>query len=375
MSNEALVFVGTLTRGTPYLEGANGEGILVFVFDETTGRLTLQSKVKGVENPGYLSLHEGKACLYATAEVFGWNEGTVTAYAFDRHTGALTYINMQPTLGSITAWNTVDRSGRFLLVANYAHEPWNAEALPIENPGQAAVVYPIAENGGLKAPLCSVAHHGKGPAPIRQERPHPHCAVPSPDNRFVVVTDLGLDKVMSYRFENGMLTPAETPFLSLPPRSGPRHFVFCENGRSAYVINEMGSTVGHLNYDSRTGKLALVSLVSSLPADFTGRNDCADLHLSPDERFLYGSNRGHDSIVIFKVAAESGALTLVGHVSTEGHWPRNFAISPSGRFVLVANQASDTIVIFRRDAETGLLQRIDKVDVGAPMCVKMCPRA
>ena len=137
----------------------------------------------------------------------------------------------------------------------------------------------------------------------------------------------------------------------------------------------MGSTVGHLNYDSRTGKLELVSLVSSLPADFTGRNDCADLHLSPDERFLYGSNRGHDSIVIFKVAAESGGLTLVGHVSTEGHWPRNFAISPSGRFVLVANQASDTIVIFRRDAETGLLQRIDKVDVGAPMCVKMCPRA
>jgi 6-phosphogluconolactonase len=199
--------------------------------------------------------------------------------------------------------------------------------------------------------------------------------VPSPDNRFVVVTDLGLDKVMSYRFENGMLTPAETPFVSLPPRSGPRHFVFCENGRSAYVINEMGSTVGHLNYDSRTGKLELVSLVSSLPADFTGRNDCADLHLSPDERFLYGSNRGHDSIVIFKVAAESGGLTLVGHVSTEGHWPRNFAISPSGRFVLVANQASDTIVIFRRDAETGLLQRIDKVDVGAPMCVKMCPRA
>jgi 6-phosphogluconolactonase len=347
---------------------------VVFAFDETTGRLTLQSKVQGIENPSYVCLGEEKSCLYAVSEVFGWNEGVVTAYSIDRHTGALTYINKQPTLGSITAFCTVDQSGKFLLVANYAHEPWTADSLPQENPGQAVVVFPIAENGALKPPLCSVAHHGRGPGPIRQERPHPHCAMPSPDGRFVLVPDLGIDKVMCYRFEDGKLTPAAASALTLPPGSGPRHLVFRANGRAAYVINELGSTVAQLRYNARSGKLDTAAVVSTLPAGFTGKNDCADVHLSPDERFLYGSNRGHDSIVIYKVDAESDGLALVGHTPTEGHWPRNFTITPSGRFLLVANQASDSIVIYRRDAETGLLHTIEKVRVGTPMCIKMCPR-
>jgi 6-phosphogluconolactonase len=373
MSDATLVFVGTLNRATPYFEGANGEGILVFILDEATGRLSLQSKVKGIDNPTYLSLHPDKPCLYATSEVFGWNEGTVSAYAFDRGNGALTYINKQATLGSCTAYSTVDRSGRFLLVANYAHEPWSAD-FGAENPGQAAVVYPIKENGGLKAPLCSVAHQGSGPMADRQERPHPHSAVPSPDNRFVVVPDLGIDKVMCYRFDEGQLTLAVgVPAFTLPPGSGPRHFVFANNGTTAYVINELGSTVGHLKYDARTGKLETVELVSTVPSGFAGENGCADLHLSPDERFLYGSNRGHDSIVIYAVHPATGRLTLVGHTPTEGRTPRNFAISPSGRFVLVANQNGDSIVTFRRDATNGLLHRLDRLEVGTPVCIKMRP--
>jgi 6-phosphogluconolactonase len=373
MSDATLVFVGTLNRAAPYFEGAHGEGILVLVLDEATGRLTLRSKVKGIDNPTYLSVHEGKACLYATSEVFGWNEGTVTAYAFDRSSGALTYINKQPALGSCTSYSSVDRSGRFLLVANYAHEPWS-EDFGAENPGQAVVVYPLKESGGLKSPVCSVAHQGSGPVADRQERPHPHSAVASPDNRFVVVPDLGIDKVMCYRFEDGQLTLAVgVPPFTLPAGSGPRHFVFAKNGTMAYVINELGSTVAHLHYDALSGKLETVEIVSTLPDGFQGENRSADLHLSPDERFLYGSNRGHDSIVIYAVDADTGRLTLVGHVPTEGRTPRNFAISPSGRFVLVANQNGDSIVTFRRETSNGLLHCIDKLEIGSPMCIKMLP--
>ena len=371
MSDATLVFVGTLNRATPYFEGAKGEGILVFVLDEATGRLSLQSKVKGIDNPTYLSVHEGKACLYATSEVFGWNEGTVTAYAFDRSSGALAYINKQPTLGSCTAYSSVDRSGRFLLVANYAYEPWN-EDVRAGNPGQAAVVYPLKENGELTSPVCSVAHQGSGPVAGRQECPHPHSVVASADNRFVVVPDLGIDKVMCYRFEDGQLTLAVgAPPLTLPAGSGPRHLVFAGNGTTAYVINELASTVGHLHYDALSGRLETVAIISTLPAGFEGENWCADLHLSPDERFLYGSNRGHDSIVIYAVDTDTGRLAMVGHVPTEGRTPRNFAISPSGRFVLVANQNGDSIVMFRRETSNGLLHRVDRFEIGTPMCIKM----
>jgi 6-phosphogluconolactonase len=376
MTDETLVFVGALNRKTPYFEGANGEGILIFVLDEASGRLTLQRTVKGVDNPTYLSLHPRKPFLYATSEVFGWNEGTVTAYEFDRHTGGLTYINKQPALGSCTSYSSFDSTGRYLFVANYAHEGWWNADFGAENPGQAAVVYEIREAGGLCPPLCSVAHQGSGPRPDRQDRPHPHSAVASPDGRFVVVPDLGIDKVMIYRFDEGRLTlaPGIQP-LTLPPGSGPRHFEFAGNGERAYLINELASTVAQLRFDTRTGAIELVELVRTVPASFTEENRCSDLHLSSDGRFLYGSNRGHDSISVFAIDATTGKLTQVGLAMTEGRTPRNFALSPSGRFLLVANQNGDSIVVFRRDAATGLLQRVDKIDVGTPMCIKMVARA
>ena len=372
MADKSLVFVGTLNRATPYFEDANGEGILVFLLDEQTGQLTLQSKVKGIDNPTYLSLHPEKACLYATSEVFGWNEGTVSAYRFDRSTGALSYLNKQPTLGSLTAYSTVDRSGRYLLLANYAHELWNEDSPAVENPGKAAVVYPIGEDGSLMAPVSSVKHHGTGPDPDRQERPHPHSAVPSLDNQFVVVPDLGIDQVVCYRFENGHLTPPDGHFkVKLPGRSGPRHFAFSKDNKTAYVINELGSTVGHLSFDAAAGTFEVVDIVSTIPAVFSAENRCADLHLSSDERFLYGSNRGHDSIVVYAVDPQNRRLTLLGHAPTEGRTPRNFALSPSERFVLAANQNGDSITVFRRDAKTGLLDRIGNLGVGTPVCIKM----
>ena len=372
MSDKALVFVGTLNRATPYFEDANGEGLLIYLLDEETGQLTLQGKVKGIDNPTYLSLHPEKACLYATSEVFGWNEGTVSAYSFDRFTGALTYLNKQPALGSLTAYSTVDRSGRYLLLANYAHEPWNDDSLSVENPGQAAVVYPIAEDGSVIAPISWVKHHGTGPDPDRQERPHPHSVVPSLDNRFAVVPDLGIDQVICYRFEDGQLTPPEGhSSIKLPGRSGPRHFVFSTDNKTAYVINELGSTIGHLSFDAASGAFEVVEIVSTIPAGFTAENRCADLHMSSDERFLYGSNRGHDSIAIFAVDPKNRRLTLLGFAPTEGRTPRNFALSPSEKIVLAANQNGDSITVFRRDPATGLLDRLRNLEVGTPVCIKM----
>lgn len=374
MSDKALVFVGTLNRATPYFEGANGDGILVFLLDEQNGQLELQGTVKGIDNPTYLSLHPEKDCLYATSEVFGWNEGTVSAYRFDRSAGALTYLNKQPALGSLTAYSTVDRSGRYLLLANYAHEPWTEDSLNVENPGKAAVVYPIADDGSLMPPISSVKHSGTGPDADRQERPHPHSAVPSLDNRFVVVPDLGIDQVVCYRFEEGHLVPPEGHFsVTLPGRSGPRHFVFSKDNKTAYVINELGSTVGHLRFDAAAGTFEIVEIVSTIPAGFTAENRCADLHLSSDERFLYGSNRGHDSIVIYAVDPQTRRLTVLDYAPTEGRTPRNFALSPSEKLVLAANQNGDSITVFRRDASTGLLSRANKIDIGTPVCIKMVP--
>jgi len=370
MAKKALVFVGSMTRKTPYFETADGEGVSVLMLDEDNGQLARRHIVQGTDNPAFISLHRERGMLFATSEVYGWNEGIVTAYRFDPRDGALSYVNKQVTLGSITAHNSIDRSGRHLFTTNYSHEKWDGHYQE-DTPRQAVAVFPIEESGRLGAAICSVAHHGSGPVPHRQAEPHPHCAMASPDNRFVLVTDLGIDAVISYRFAGGQLTRSSA--LSTAPGAGPRHLKFAPDGRSVYVINELDSTMAHLIYDDQTGELSQRQIISTLPEGFSGANRCSDLQLSSDGRFLYGANRGHDSLVVFRIDPGSGALELVGHTPCGGRTPRNFGLSPTGSYALVANQNGHNVAVFRRDPEKGTLQQIGALDVGTPMVVAMVP--
>src|SRR5882724_7644890 len=264
MVGRVFAFVGSLNRDAPYFQGARGKGITVLDFDEASGRLTPLSERDGIDNPTFLAVHPDNRWVYATSEVLGWNEGTVNAYRFDPQTGLLTYLNKQPTLGSIAAHCSFDRTGRFLFVANYAIGD------PAELPGQSVAVLPIREDGSLGAPVCSRAHRGTGPNSVRQERPHAHCVLASPDNRFVVVSDLGIDKLVVYRFDagTGQLASAEPPHLDLAPGAGPRHFVFHPSGRLAYCVNELDSTIAALGFEAATGRFVILQTVPSLPAGF-----------------------------------------------------------------------------------------------------------
>jgi 6-phosphogluconolactonase len=234
-------------------------------------------------------------------------------------------------------------------------------------------VMPIRTDGGVGTPVTSRAHSGSGPNAQRQDRSHAHCIRTTPDNRHVVVADLGIDKLVTYRFDGnfGELTPGEVSYLDLPPGSGPRHFVFHPSARFAYVINELEASITTLSFDQFSGSFQLLDVVPTLPADYREVSECADLQISTDGRFLYGSNRGHNSIAIHAVNQSTGRLMLVGHQSTLGETPRNFAIDPSGRYLVVANQNGDSLIVFRIDDVTGgLADTGERVEIGTPMCVK-----
>ena len=235
MTERTFVVVGSVTRDTPYFQGARGKGITVFAFDEKNGELIRLSEKGGVDNPTYLTVHEGNRCVYANSEVFGWNEGTISAYRLDPRSGGLSYINKQPALGSILAHNSLDRSGRFVFVANYSVYAEPDDTLP----DQSVVVIPIRSDGGLGPAVCSRSHPGSGPNAARQERSHAHCVLASPDNRHILVADLGIDQLVVYGFDaaSGVLS-AETSF-SMKGGAGPRHFVFHPSARYIYAINEL----------------------------------------------------------------------------------------------------------------------------------------
>jgi 6-phosphogluconolactonase len=367
MRGRTLLFVACLNRKVPYFPAARGNGIAVFSFNEATGALTKLSDEAGVDNPNYLAIHESNRCVYAVSDVAGQNEGAIIAYQFNPATGRLGYINKQGTLGSLPTYASLDQTGKFLLIANYSM----AAAPP--SPDQAIAVMSIRTDGGVGALVTSRAHSGSGPNAQRQERSHAHCIRATPDNRHVVVADLGLDKLMTYRFDGNLsdLTPGEAPYLDLPPGSGPRHFVFHPSVRFAYVINELEASTATLSFDQFSGSFQLLDVAPMLPADYREVSDCADLQISPDGRFLYGSNRGHNSIAIHAINQSTGQLVLVGHQSTLGETPRNFAIDPSGRYLVVANQNSDTLIVFRIEDRTGRLADTgEHVEIGTPMCVK-----
>jgi 6-phosphogluconolactonase len=218
-----------------------------------------------------------------------------------------------------------------------------------------------------------IQHEGSSINPNRQEGPHAHCIMPDPSSNFVFAVDLGLDQVVIYALdrESGVLKPNETAFVAVEPGSGPRHFDFHPDGRHAFVINELNSTLTAFDYDAGRGVLSPLNTISTLPVDFSENNSCADLHVHPGGRFLYGSNRGHNSIVVATFDPVAGSLTLVGHASTQGSTPRNFTLDPSGRFLLAANQRSDTVVSFEIDQASGLLTPTGQTaDAPTPVCLK-----
>ncbi|WP_284946260.1 lactonase family protein [Acidisoma cladoniae] len=365
MTSSTLMIVGSLNRLAPYFRAARGIGLSVYAFDEMTAEATLVGATGAIDNPSFLSVHGSGQYIYTTSEVSHWAEGLVSACALAPPATRLRAINMQPSLGSIAAHNSIDGTGRFLLVANYSM------AAEDEGPNQAVAVFPIRGDGGLAPAVSSVAHVGHGPDPDRQERSHPHCVLTSPDNRFVLVADLGLDAIFSYAFDEATGHLGAATRIALPPGSGPRHLVFHPGGRLVFVSCELNSTVLSFHYDAPGGTLRALDGAPTLPAGETIENYCSDLQVHPNGRVLYVANRGHDSIAMVSIEPETGTLALLTTRACGGTTPRNLAIDPSGGFLAVANQNSDTIVFFPIDAETGAMgEALPALAQGTPMCIK-----
>jgi 6-phosphogluconolactonase len=303
--------------------------------------------------------------LYAVSEVADYkdsNSGAVASFALDPISGKLTPLNHQSSTSAGPCHLVVDRQGKNVLVANYG--------------GGTAAALPIQVDGKLAPASSTVRHTGSSVDKSRQEGPHPHSINLDASNRFAFVADLGTDKVMIYRFDpaKGTLTPNDPPAVDLPPGSGPRHFAFHPSGNFAYVINELASTITPFTYDAERGVLKTLSpkaTVSTLPPDFKGENTTAEVRVHPSGKFVYGSNRGHNSIAIFAVDPATGGLSSVGHQATGGKTPRNFNIDPDGRFLLAANQDSNTITVFRIDPNTGKLEPTPhSIEIPKPVCIR-----
>ena len=367
MTLEYLVFVGTYTDpilfGTGQILEGKGEGIYVYRMDPATGALGYIRTNTGITNPSYLAFDAGCKYLYAVNELKSYRDkptGTVSAFAVDSKTGKLTFINKKPTGGTDPCHLIVDGTGKYVLLANFM--------------SGSVCVLPIQADGSLGDASDFIQHHGSSIDPNRQQGPHAHAVTLDKSNRYAYIPDLGLDQTLIYQFDtnSGKLVTNETPAVAVKSGAGPRHIVFHPNGRYAYLINELDSTVGCYRYDGDNGSLHEIQSLSTLPEDFIGSSTCADLQVSPSGQFLYGSNRGHDSIVIYKIDQSTGRLSCIGHESTRGNTPRNFAIDPAGNFLLAANQDSDTIVTFRIDPQTGKLHPTGQItEVPTPVCVKI----
>jgi 6-phosphogluconolactonase len=330
--------------------------------NSSSGELRHLNTVKRVIDPSFLAVDGKRRFLYAVnelSEFAGKPGGALSAFSIDQKTGDLNLLNQQPSLGGAPCYVITDAMGRFVLVANYT--------------GGNVSVFPVLRDGSLGTATDMVQHQGSGANKERQDAPHAHFVILDRSNRYAFAADLGLDKIMIYHFDAkaGKLIPARQPWAQLKPGAGPRHFIFHPNGRCAYVINELDSTLTAFSYGEANGTLRSMQTVSALPTGFSGKNDCADLHLSPSGKFLYGSNRGHNSIVVFAINASTGKLEYLEHASTQGKTPRNFTLDPTGRFLLVANQESDTVVTLRIDPVTGRLKPTSHVaEVPTPVCLR-----
>jgi 6-phosphogluconolactonase len=352
------VYVGTYTKTAE-------AGIDLLQFDLASGRFTKPAVAAAVPNPTFLALHPGQPLLYAISEVFqfaGKPTGFVSAYRIQPKTGQLVLLNQQSSGGPGPCHVTVDHTGKVALAANYG--------------GGSIASLPIAADGSLKPAVTVDKHHGSSVNPSRQSAPFAHCVEVDPSNRFVLSADLGIDKLLVYKLDAsaGSLLPHQPAFVETVRGAGPRHLAFHPNGRFVYVINELNCTIGVFRYESTRGTLESVQNISTLPAGFSGENTAAEVQVHPSGRFLYGSNRGHNSIAVFAVDAETGKLRSLGHQSTLGKSPRHFALDPSGHYLLAANQDSGNVVVFRVDAKSGLPRPTGvAANIPMPVCVVMTP--
>jgi 6-phosphogluconolactonase len=359
-AREFLVYIGTYT-------GAKSKGIYVSRLDAATGRLSAPVLAAESASPSFLALHPNHKFLYAANEVgeFGGKKsGAVSAFVIDAHSGGLTALGQQPSGGDGPCHVDVDKTGRTVLVANYG--------------GGSVESLPIKADGSLEAPTTFIQHKGTSVDKSRQQGPHAHFITTDAANRFALACDLGLDKVMIYKFDpaNSSLVANDPPAGAVPPGSGPRHLAFHPNGRFAYVINEMKCTMTAFSYDPERGELKELQTVSTLPDGESVKPNysTAEVEAHPSGKFLYGSNRGHNSIAVFAIDGKTGRLTHLENTSTQGKTPRSFGIDPAGRYLLAANQDSDSVVVFRIDSGTGRLTPAGQsVEVGMPVCVKFVP--
>src|SRR3984957_3560055 len=346
-------FVGTYTSKT------DSKGIYSFHFDSGNGQLTAMAVAATTQDPSFLTVAPNEKYLYAVNELGefdGKKSGAVTSYSLNPKSGKLSQLNKVPSGGADPCYVSFDGAGKYLLVANYS--------------GGSVSTFPVASDGHMEPASAFVQHSGSGPNKERQEGPHAHFIASSGDNRFVFVVDLGLDEVVVYHFDpaSGSLIPNHPPFAKLASGAGPRHLAFHPNGKFAYVLSEVNSTVTAFAYDAQNGSFSTLQTLSTIPKDFKGRNDTAEIVVHPSGKFLYASNRGHDSIVEFAIDPVRGTLTLAGDFSTQGKEPRNFALDPTGKFLLAANQESNNIVVFRIDQSTGALTATGQIaQVPAPV--------
>ena len=351
-----LVYIGTYTDH-------GSEGIYSYRFDLTTGKVASLGLAAESANPSFLAVSANGRFLYAINEVNvfeGQPAGSVSSFSVDAGIGKLSALSQVSAGGEGPAYITLDHTGKYALVANY--------------PLGSVAVFPILKNGGLGKATAFVQHQGSSVNLERQQGPHAHAIAMSPDNRFAIVADLGLDQLIVYPFDStkGKLGPSHV--LKTAPGAGPRHLVFAPSGKFLYVINEMASTIAAYSYDAANGTLHQFQTISTLPQGFTGKNTAAEIEIAPSGRFLYASNRGNDSIAVFAVDPLKGTLALVEFDSAGGRTPRNFTIDPTGSWLLAANQESDNIVFFRVDVRTGHLTPTSEVlQLSSPVCVKFVP--
>jgi 6-phosphogluconolactonase len=362
-----IVYVGTYTQpirfGTGQILEGKGEGIYAFRMDQASGRLDPLGKTTGVANPSYLAFDGTQRFLYAVNELKSYQDrpgGTVSAFTVNPATGNLTLLNMQPTHGADPCHVLVDAQRKHIFAANFM--------------SGSVCVLPVRDDGSLAEASDFIQHLGSSIDPARQKGPHAHSVTLDAANRHAFVPDLGLDKLLIYKFDaqRGRLEPNGVPWIKTKPGAGPRAVALHPGGNFAYLVNELNSTLAALAYDATTGAFQELQIVPTLPEGFGGDSTCADVQIAPSGAFVYASNRGHDSIAVYRIDQRTGTLTYVEHTPTQGRTPRSFCIDPTGTFLLAANQDSDTVVTFRIDEQTGRLLPTGQIaQVPTPVCVKV----
>jgi len=356
--NKYLLFVGTYTE-------KESKGIYAYRFDAASSELTPLGVAAETTNPSFLAIDQTNRFLYAVNEVQnykGASSGAVSAFSIDHQSGKLSLLNQVASRGADPCYIAFDKTGKYALVANYT--------------GGSVAVFPVQADGRMGEASAFVQHQGSSINKERQESPHAHWIETTADNRFAVAVDLGLDELLVYRFDarTGSLTANVPPYAKLDPGAGPRHLAFHPNGKFAYVVNELQSSITAFKNDGSRGVLKKMNTITTIPKGFAGSNDTAEIKVHPSGKFLFASNRGHDSIAVFSINSHTGALTLVDHLPTRGKTPRNFEIDPTGKLLFVANQDTDKIVVFRINPNDGRLTPTGQsLHVPAPVCLKFMP--